>query len=87
MPGRIDSFRGDHAFLSNFFESPIKFEGDVYPTVEHAFQAAKTFDAEERAKVRDAEVGQGKETLGDAPCRLLHAWGASYDSRNPRGLT
>jgi len=33
---RIDLFRNEHAFLSNFYESPIKFEGTTYPTVEHA---------------------------------------------------
>ena len=38
----FDKFDGDYAFLSNFYESPCKFEGDIYPTVEHAFQAAKT---------------------------------------------
>lgn len=43
---RIDRFDGtEHAFLSNFYPSPITgASGIVYPTVEHAFQAAKTAD-------------------------------------------
>lgn len=45
-------FRGDYAFLSNFHKCKIEFEGYIYPTVEHAFQAAKTFDKEEREKIR-----------------------------------
>ena len=44
----IDSFRGEHAFLSNFYPSPIVYEGRHYPTVEHAYQAAKTVIAEEK---------------------------------------
>lgn len=50
----IDSFDGEFAFLSNFYHSPVAYEGIEYPTVEHAFQAAKTFDNAERERVRDA---------------------------------
>ena len=49
---QITLFRGDYAFLSNFQKCRVEFEGDVYSTVEHAFQAAKTFDKEEREKIR-----------------------------------
>jgi ribA/ribD-fused uncharacterized protein len=38
----IDRFAGEYAFLSNFHPSPIKVDGLLFPTVEHAFQAAKT---------------------------------------------
>ncbi len=46
----IDSFRGEYAFLSNFFpvEGGVEYEGVMYPTVENAFQAAKTLNVEER---------------------------------------
>jgi len=50
----IDRFTGDHDFLSNFHSSPIKVDGVVYPTVEHAFQAAKTFDSAEKQSVAEA---------------------------------
>ena len=42
----IDKFDEQYAFLSNFYNSPIRpFDDDIlYPTVEHAFQAAKTTD-------------------------------------------
>jgi len=61
----IDQFKGPNGFLSNFGRSPIEFEGDVYPTVEHAFQAAKTSDPAERADLRAtgnplAVKGKGK---------------------------
>ncbi len=48
----ITSFDGENAFLSNFYPSPVLFEGDIYPTVEHAFQAAKTSGAGERRAIR-----------------------------------
>ena len=44
----INKFDGEYAFLSNFADSCIEFEGITYPTVEHAFQAAKTLDEDER---------------------------------------
>ena len=48
---KITLFRGDFAFLSNFQKCRVEFDGDIYPTVEHAFQAAKTFDKEDRKKI------------------------------------
>jgi ribA/ribD-fused uncharacterized protein len=55
------SFRGDKAFLSNFFPSVIYYDGHAYPTVEHAFVAAKTLDLSERQDVRAcATPGQAK---------------------------
>lgn len=44
----IDSFRGKYAFLSNFYRAPVRYEGLDYPTVEHAFQAAKASDPTQR---------------------------------------
>jgi ribA/ribD-fused uncharacterized protein len=48
----IDSFTGKYRFLSNFAPSKVDYFGDEYPTVEHAYQAAKTSDPQEREKVR-----------------------------------
>lgn len=47
----IKQFSGRHAFLSNFHPSPIEFEGIEFPTVEHAFQAAKSSDPEIRREI------------------------------------
>jgi len=60
----ITRFRGDHAFLSNFHPADIEFEGAHYPTVEHAFQAAKTTNLEEREKVRLAATPTLAKRLG-----------------------
>lgn len=45
----IESFSGPYKFLSNFFWSKLEFEGLIYPSVEHAFQAAKLKDNEARS--------------------------------------
>lgn len=45
---KIESFRDEYDFLSNFFASPLVHDGISYPTVEHAFQAAKTLDFRDR---------------------------------------
>lgn len=58
---RITSFTGDYAWLSNFFGAAVEFEGVTYPTVEHAYQAAKTLDPRQRASLlRLATPGQAK---------------------------
>lgn len=48
LMGFINSFTGDHYFLSNYYPSYVEYEGVIYPTLEHAFQAAKTLDIERR---------------------------------------
>jgi len=44
----ITSFDGPYEFLSNFWPSQIRWQGVDYPTLEHAFQAAKTLDEAKR---------------------------------------
>jgi len=44
----IDSFEAQYEFLSNFYMGHVEFEGILYPSVEHAFQAAKSLDEHER---------------------------------------
>jgi len=43
----IDSFRGEHYFLSNFYRCDVPFRGAIFPSSEHAFMAAKTADPSE----------------------------------------
>ena len=57
----IDSFQGAHCFLSNFEPAPVTYDGEVYKTVEHAFQAAKTLDPDARRTIRnDPNPGHAK---------------------------
>ena len=57
----INSFRGEFSFLSNFYPVEITYHGICYPTVEHAFQAAKTSIVSESTWVLSADTpGQAK---------------------------
>ena len=57
----IDCFDKEWAFLSNFYESEIEFEGITYPTNEHFFQAMKTLDINERLAIANCRTpGQAK---------------------------
>lgn len=38
---KIDSFKGDYEFLSNFYESPVTYNGLTFRNSEAAFQAQK----------------------------------------------
>jgi hypothetical protein len=48
----IDDFQGNYYFLSNFAPAPVNLDGEEYPTVEHAYQAAKTLEPKDREKIR-----------------------------------
>lgn len=57
----IDKFEGEYRFLSNFGKGQIEYEGEVYLTSEHFFQAAKTInDAEQRFVRLSATPGEAK---------------------------
>lgn len=54
-------FRDEYAFLSNFYPVKISYKGIVWPSVEHAFQAAKTNDPHEKLTILQAPTpGQAK---------------------------
>jgi ribA/ribD-fused uncharacterized protein len=67
---RIEGFTGPHAFLSNFAPSLVTLDGAEYPTVEHAFQAAKTTDRAARARIATApSPGRAKQLGRRVPLR------------------
>lgn len=41
IPTQINEFRGDYAFLSNFYPAPVSYMGQTYANNEAAFQAQK----------------------------------------------
>ena len=62
---KIKQFTGKNSFLSNFHPSPIHYQGIDYPSLEHAFQAAKTDDAETRWKIAEKDTpGKAKRAGG-----------------------
>lgn len=48
----IDRFRGKYHFLSNFSIQQVKYDGITWQTSEHAFQAAKTHDKDEKTMIQ-----------------------------------
>ena len=44
----ISSFTFENRFLSNFYPCQVELDGVIYPSTEHAYQAAKTLDLEAR---------------------------------------
>jgi ribA/ribD-fused uncharacterized protein len=47
----ILEFFGENRFLSNFYPAEFVWDGIVWPTSEHAYQAAKVHDREERLRI------------------------------------
>jgi ribA/ribD-fused uncharacterized protein len=61
----ITKFSGQFSFLSNFYESVLEYEGIKYPTVEHAFQAAKTQDPEARQQIANMQKPSEAKAAGN----------------------
>lgn len=60
----IGPFRGNYRFLSNFWPAEVVYGEMVFPTVEHAYQAAKTFNLEHREQIRQAVTPGEAKRLG-----------------------
>jgi ribA/ribD-fused uncharacterized protein len=60
----IGPFKNEYEFLSNFYPSVIFYNGFIYPTVEHAFQASKTMDYDLRLKVSVADTPGKAKRIG-----------------------
>jgi len=62
----IDRFTKDtgYDFLSNFYGSTVSFEGQLYPTIEHAYQSAKSLDPEVRDMIRRSKSPAEAKKLG-----------------------
>lgn len=61
---KIDKFEGNFRFLSNFWPSVVQLDGVKFSSVEHAYQAAKTFDDEMRQKIKNAKTANIAKKLG-----------------------
>ena len=61
----IRKFEGEYRFLSNFWPAPITdYEGILWPTVEHAYQGAKTLNKREKEGIRNAKTPGYAKRLG-----------------------
>lgn len=66
MVKKIGNFRGNYDFLSNFYQllNPVVYDGMEFWTVEHAYQAAKTEDMEDRRAIQHVESPTEAKELG-----------------------
>jgi ribA/ribD-fused uncharacterized protein len=69
----ISSFMGEWRFLSNFWEVVIQFDGEFYNSVEHAYQALKTLDINERMRIQKC-VTPGEAKLVGKTLTLRSDW-------------
>jgi len=60
----IDRFDKEYRFLSNFSPHPVRYMGQLYPTSEHAYQAAKATNERDRAYVASALTANGSKKRG-----------------------
>jgi ribA/ribD-fused uncharacterized protein len=60
----ITSFSGENRFLSNFWPSIVMMDGQPFPSVEHAYQAAKTTDKTQRRVIQYAPTAGKAKRLG-----------------------
>lgn len=58
----INEFSGEYRWLSNFWPCTVMFDGHIYISSEHAYQASKTLNLGQRAHIRlnCATPGQAK---------------------------
>ena len=60
----IISFVGRYRFLSNFYQHPLLYNYDFYPTAEHAYQASKTLYEKDKQEIRNAPTPGKAKRLG-----------------------
>ncbi len=74
----IDSFDGKFRFLSNFYRLsvPLRYEGVSFPTVEHAYQAAKTLNIADREAIARLDTPGAAKRYG----RILKPLRPNWDN-------
>ena len=58
---KINHFRGEYAFLSNFWEVPVTYKGLTYGSNEAAFQAQKCMTEEEKLAFTEMRPAKSKK--------------------------
>jgi ribA/ribD-fused uncharacterized protein len=78
----VYGFVGNYAFCTNFYKADVVYEGILYPSTEHAYQAAKSLDPQFRLYVANVVIlpGQAKHAGNNklenqaVPCVLRKDW-------------
>jgi ribA/ribD-fused uncharacterized protein len=69
----ISDFKGYYNYLSNFYSVQVELDGVTYPSVEHAYQAAKTLDHQARQVIREAPTA-GKAKRAGQQVQMRSDW-------------
>lgn len=70
----IDSFFKEYRFLSNFYLADVRYFGETYPSVEHAYQAAKTLDLNARQPFQDRSMRPGAAKAAGRRLKIRKDW-------------
>jgi ribA/ribD-fused uncharacterized protein len=60
----INEFRGKYRWLSNFHIINVVYDNEIYPSVEHAYQAAKTLNIDDRIRIKNCNTCGEAKRLG-----------------------
>lgn len=74
MANTISSFKGTYSWLSNFAPCTVVLDNHTYPSVEHAYQAAKFSSDEKRRIIRDAPTASEAKKLSNVFRPLRKDW-------------
>src|SRR5690606_503406 len=74
----IKGFFADYRFLSNFYRSECEYQGEIYPSSEHAYQAAKVVP-NERAQFQTCTAAESKKLWKS--CNRLDLIPKMWDAR------
>lgn len=75
----IDKFMGPTRWLSNFHECEIEFEGRKYPSVEHAYMAAKSLDENDREYLSTSGIRPAAAKRFGMTVKLRPDWELPYE--------
>jgi ribA/ribD-fused uncharacterized protein len=71
----ITEFKGQHRWLSNFWSCRVELDGMLFPSVEHAYVAAKTTDKAVRRNIQSLATASECKRFGKS-IRLREDWEA-----------
>ena len=71
---KIMQFQGKYRWLSNFWPAVIRSNGESYSSVEHAYQAEKCADAEDRKMFSRAGLSAGQAKRLGRQIKIREDW-------------
>jgi len=60
----IKEFQGEYRWLSNFYPCMVEYDGNIFPSVEHAYQATKALYQEDFLRIKSARTAGEAKRIG-----------------------